>query len=106
MFCWSKPNQTTIDAFLTAQQGEKFSYTEIGASRQEAPSSYTVDHNRIQLGQGPQTFERAKQAIRDWKMFDMPWLHLRWTDTPIQPGATVAVVVSHLGFYSLNAARI
>ena len=39
-------------------------------------------------------------------MFDMPWIDLCWPDTPIEPGATVAVLVSHLGFWSLNAARI
>ena len=39
-------------------------------------------------------------------MFDMPWIRLCWPDTPIQPGATVALLVSHLGFWSLNACRI
>lgn len=36
----------------------------------------------------------------------MPWLELCWPDTPNEPGATVAVVVSHLGFWSMNACRI
>jgi len=44
--------------------------------------------------------------VRAWKMFDMPWIELCWPDTPIEPGATVAVLVSHLGFWSLNACRI
>ena len=39
-------------------------------------------------------------------MFDMAWIELCWPDTPIEPGATVAVVVSHLGFWSMNACRI
>jgi uncharacterized protein (UPF0548 family) len=58
------------------------------------------------LGQGANTFERAKSAVRLWKMFDMPWISLCWPDTPIETGATVAVLVSHLGFWSLNACRI
>ncbi len=60
----------------------------------------------IQLGTGAAAYERAKRAIRDWKMFEMPWVQLCWPDTPIEPGATVAVLVSHLGFWSLNFCRI
>jgi len=45
-------------------------------------------------------------AIRGWQMFNMPWLRLYWPTTPIEVGATVAILVDHLGFHSLNAARI
>jgi uncharacterized protein (UPF0548 family) len=65
-----------------------------------------VDHNRIQLGEGRIAFERARKAIKQWKMFEMTWLELFSPDTPIAEGATVAVAASHLGFWSLNAARI
>lgn len=102
----SKPSRTSIDAFIAAQQNQKFSYPETGASCDRAPRGYTVDHNRIQLGVGAVTYEKAKRAIRQWKMFDMPWIHLCWPETPIETGATVAVVASHLGFWSINAARI
>jgi uncharacterized protein (UPF0548 family) len=106
MFCISKPTEDTISAFIAAQKRQRYSYVEVGASREQAPAGYTVDHNRIQLGQGPDDFERAKKAIRQWKMFDMSWIHLCWTDTPIESNATVAVLIRHLGFWSLNAARI
>jgi uncharacterized protein (UPF0548 family) len=39
-------------------------------------------------------------------MFDLPWVRLCWPDAPIGSGAAVAVLVSHLGFWSLNACRI
>jgi uncharacterized protein (UPF0548 family) len=106
MFCSSKPNRDSILAFISAQQNQQFSYPEVGCSRQRAPTGYTVDHNRIKLGQGADTFERARHAVRQWKMFDFPWIDLCWSDTPIEPGATVAVLVSHLGFWSMNACRI
>jgi uncharacterized protein (UPF0548 family) len=106
MFCLSKPNRNSVFAFLSAQQNEPFSYSQVGSSRQEAPKGYAADHNRIKLGQGINTFERAKCAVRKWKMFDMPWIDLCWPDTPVQPGANVAVVISHLGFWSMNACRI
>jgi uncharacterized protein (UPF0548 family) len=106
MLCASRPLRNSIDAFISAQQNQNFSYEEVGSSRREAPNGYTADHNRIQLGQGGDSFERAKRAIQQWKMFEMAWLNLCWPDTPIVPGVNVAVVVSHLGFWSMNACRI
>jgi uncharacterized protein (UPF0548 family) len=106
MFCWSKPNRDSVIAFLSAQQNQAFSYDDVGSSRREAPKGYIVDHNRIKLGQGVQVFERAKCAVTKWKMFNMPWIDLCWPDTPVQFGANVAVVISHFGFWSMNACRI
>ena len=106
MFCSSKPNRSSILRFISAQQYQQFSYPEVGYSRQRAPTGYHVDHSRIKLGQGADTFERAKRAVRQWKMFDFPWIRLCWPETPIEPGATVAVLASHLGFWSMNACRI
>jgi uncharacterized protein (UPF0548 family) len=70
------------------------------------PPGYAVNHVRFQLGRGHGAFERAKQAIREWRMFDVGWIELCWPDAPIQPRSTVAVVVAHLGFWSVNTSRI
>jgi uncharacterized protein (UPF0548 family) len=106
MFFTSKPNRKSIEAFIAAQQNQDFSYVEVGCTRGKAPNGYTTDHNRIKLGHGIDTFERAKRAVHQWKMFDMSWIDLCWPDTPIELGATVAVVIPHLGFWSINACRI
>ena len=106
MLSISKPSRISIEAFIAAQQNQKFSYAETGRSREGAPRGYTVDNNRIQLGVGADGYEKAKRAARQWKMFDMPWINLCWPDTPIEAGATVAVVAPHLRFWSMNAARI
>jgi hypothetical protein len=34
------------------------------------------------------------------------WIELCWPNASIETGATVAVLISHLGFWSLNACRI
>ena len=106
MFCWSKPQRQSVLAFISAQRNQKFSYAEVGDSRRQAPPGYDADRHRVSLGQGVETFERAKSAVSQWKMFEMPWINLCWPYTPIEPGATVAVLVSHLGFWSMNACRI
>lgn len=106
MFLLTKPNKKTIQAFLDRCADGDFSYTEIGGSRTGSPPRFNTDHTRIQIGKGPEDFEKAKTAIRSWKMFDMPRVELCWSDTPIEIGQNVAVFVNHFGFYSLNACRI
>ena len=106
MFLLTKPSRELIREFIAAQRSQEFSYAEVGGSRRQAPKGYVVDHNRVQLGQGLDAFQRAKDAITLWKMFRIPSVELCWPDTPIEPGSTVAVLFSHLGFWSLNACRI
>lgn len=106
MFFLSKPSEAINRSFVSAQKDQPFSYAEVGNSREKSPSGYRCDHNRIRLGTGRNDFDRAIAAVKQWKMFDMPWINLCWPDTPIEAGATVAVLVSHLGFWSLNACRI
>ncbi|MDP9337675.1 MAG: DUF1990 domain-containing protein [Acidobacteriota bacterium] len=106
MFCLSKPNRGFVAAFLSAQKNEEFSYPDVGFSRREKSPGYIADHSRIRLGEGAEVFQRAKRAVKQWKMFDMGWIELCWPDAPIEQGSTVAVLVAHLGFWSLNACRI
>jgi uncharacterized protein (UPF0548 family) len=106
MFSITKPGRDVILKFISEQSDQQFSYPEVGFSREAAPNRYNADHHRAKLGQGFEIFERGKAAIRAWKMFDMPWLELCWPDAPIEAGTGVAVAVSHLGFWSLNACRI
>src|SRR4051794_35084975 len=106
MFMFAKPAQWEIEAFLAERINDNFSYAEVGATADTPPSGYNVDHNRIQLGSGAACFDRAKSAIRSWKMFSLEWVNLYFHDTPIETGQTVAILVRNFGFYSLNAARI
>jgi len=96
-----------IREFLADLEDDRFSYPEVGATRNAAaPPGYNIDHNRQSLGSGDEIFQRAKQAIREWKMFDFPWVRVCYPDTPIEVGRNVAVAIEHFGFYSLNATRI
>ena len=106
MFLLAKPNPQSVQAFLFAQKNHRFSYAEVGHSRNGAPHGYTCDHNRVELGTGEDVFERAIAALQEWKMFEMRWIELCWPNTPIEPGSDVAVLVSHFGFWSLNGCRI
>ncbi|MGE5204070.1 MAG: DUF1990 family protein, partial [Chlamydiota bacterium] len=106
MFRLTAPSEDDLRRFVSKQQDSKFSYPEVGASAATLPKRYNVDHNRIQLGSGRNTWERAVEATRAWTMFDISWLRVFPTKAPIQSGTTVAVCARHLGIYSLNACRI
>ena len=106
MFRLSAPSDDEIRRFISGQKDSGFSYPEVGASATAAPTGYNVDHNRIRLGKGEDTWQGAANAIRAWKMFSMPWVNLHWPSAPILVGTDVAVSVHHFGFYSLNACRV
>ena len=106
MFLFSRLDGAQIQRFLDDREADVFSYAEVGHTRETPPSGYNVDRNRVVLGLGSDDFERAKTAIRSWKMFDVPGLELIYPDTPIEPGRNVAVLAHHLGFHSLSSCRI
>ncbi len=106
MFSLTAPSEDEIRRFISKQSDSGYSYPDVGASATTVPTGYNVDHNRVQLGRGEGTWQRAAEAIRAWRMFSMPWVSLHWPSAPIQVGTDVAVSIRHFGFYSLNACRI
>jgi uncharacterized protein (UPF0548 family) len=101
-----EPSDAKIRDFLDDQRYLSFSYPEVGASHDGAPRGYGVNQHRGHLGVGTETFERATNALRRWKMYGTGWTKLCWPDAPISEGTVVGVVGRHLGFWSLNACRI
>ena len=106
MFFLTRPTDAQITDFIRKCKDDSLSYPEVGATRESPPPKYDFDHNRIILGRGKSVFERAKAAVRAWKMFDVTGLELCYPDTPIEAGRDVAPLAHHLGFYSLNSCRI
>jgi uncharacterized protein (UPF0548 family) len=106
MFLLGKPSSKLIERFITSQRDLPFSYPEVGATRKDLPGGYTIDHNRRKLGSGAQVFERAVEAIRSWKQFDLGWVQIVPRGRPLEVGEIVAIRTRHFGFWSLNACRV
>ena len=85
-----------------------FSYAEVGSSRQRPDNlaGYVVDHNRVKLGEGRRTFDRAVLALRTWRMFDVGWARLVPDGAPSAVGTPVGVLARHYGLWSLNVSRV
>lgn len=107
MFLFGKPTEEDVRRFIDAQENLPFSYKEVGTSREGvAPPGYVADRYRVDLGEGPEAYARAVEALRGWRQFDLEWVRLLPPDAPIEVGMTVGVLARHYGFWSLNTARI
>ncbi|HEX8129206.1 MAG TPA: DUF1990 domain-containing protein [Pyrinomonadaceae bacterium] len=106
MFLLREPSPTTIESFLSVQRQQSFSYAEVGASRGQPPPGFDIDHNRVRLGSGEGAFAKAAAAVRSWQMFNFGWCRIYPPGAPLEVGTTVAIIISHFGFRSLNACRI
>ena len=101
-----KPNDEDIRRFLSDQGQLELTYLAVGETFGSPPAGYVVDHTRIKLGEGRQTFEAAVAALRRWDQFRLGWLEAGPGDTPIEEGRVVAVVARAIGLWWMNACRI
>lgn len=107
MFLLREPSDDAVRRFLCSQKDLPFSYEEVGATREgTSPKGYVVDGYRVKLGEGPEAYERAKEALRGWRQFDLGWVRLLPPEASIEVGTTVGVLAHHYGFWSLNTARV
>lgn len=106
MFFSSKPDKPQIELFIAEQKNSDLTYTEVGVTETNSYPFWNRDHNRTLIGNGDRTYKSAYAAIQTWKMFDIPWIELHANSTFICKDLNVAILVHHLGFWSLNAARI
>jgi uncharacterized protein (UPF0548 family) len=106
MFFVFQPAEGEAERLLARQRGLPLSYPEVGATLGEPPAGYTVDRTRIRLGEGRDTFDLAARALSEWRHFETGWTRLMPPDAPVREDEAVCVLARHLGFYSLNPARI
>jgi uncharacterized protein (UPF0548 family) len=107
MFFLRRPTTQRINRFRSEAEQDSFSYPQVGAIGDSTlPKGFSVDRNRIRLGEGLPLFDRACAALRAWKMFDIGWVELIHPAQPVAPGQTVLVLAHTFGLYSLSASRV
>ena len=105
MFSITRPSQTGLQEFIERSRHLPLSYDPIGIAKQ-SPAGFKVDQASAVIGHGQEAFERARIALTEWKHFDLGWVELWPRGAAIEPGTVVAVLVHHLGFWSLNGCRV
>lgn len=111
MIYFREPDERTIVTFLAKQVGTPFTYPEVGCTTSEIDvPGYQRDRTRGLIGHGREDFERAKDLLRGWKQFSIPWIRLhrqsQFAGLGPSAGETVAVVAHVLGIWILNACRV
>src|SRR5262245_9737503 len=105
MFLTRRPSPEKIRQFLDHSQALPLSYAPTGIA-EETARGFKVDEARAVIGHGRPAFELARQALAAWRQFELGWVELHPAAAPVQPGTVVAVLVRHLGFWSLNGCRV
>ena len=106
MFFLNRPTEAQIRTFLRRQRRLARPDMPARAEDFEPPAGYTVDRNRVRLGDGPEVYERACDALRRWEMFRIGWaeVHPRSADQAV--GSTVAMLARGHGLWCLVSCRV
>ncbi len=105
MFLIHRPTVSEIEEFLSQSRNLLLSYQPVGLVKHPF-KGFKVDTATTVIGQGQDSFERAKQALREWRHFELGWVELFPRAAPTEPGTIVAVLIHHLGLWSLNGCRV
>jgi uncharacterized protein (UPF0548 family) len=105
MFLMRRPSAAVIGRFLERSEGLPLSYGPIGLVR-DTPRDRRFDEQVVVIGHGHADFERARRALFAWKQFDIGWVEVFPKPPSIETGTVVAVLIRHLGFWSLNGGRV
>jgi uncharacterized protein (UPF0548 family) len=101
------PPLRASEAFNAKQQTLPFTYHPVGCTRTKVcPNGFDADYLSVQIGIGGQpTFEKAKQAIKSWRMFPNGWTEIV-PHVPIAIGQQVSMYARFGGFWWRNACKI
>jgi uncharacterized protein (UPF0548 family) len=105
VFLAQRPSAQVIERFLSDCDGRPLSYRPVGLAR-TGGDGFNLDEHVAIIGAGEAAFARASKAIGDWRHFELGWVELFPAGAAIVPGTVVAVLIRHLGFWSLNGCRV
>lgn len=105
MFLLRRPTAREIERFIDRSHGLPLSYGPTGIVRHR-PAVKRFDEQVVTVGRGEADFERARLALVRWIHFDIGWVEAFPARLSIDVGTEVAVLIRHLGLWSLNGARV
>jgi uncharacterized protein (UPF0548 family) len=105
MFLLLRPSCDAIERFIRASEAKPLACSPIGVTRHET-AGRNVDEAVVVVGRGAADFERARSALAAWKQFDIGWVEVFPRAASVEAGTIVAVLIRHVGIWSLNGCRV
>lgn len=102
-FCWARPSpqhqKACIDKAGTFNYDENFkgatskSISSLKEDKQLREAGFALNHARVLVGSGMETFEKGKTALQTWRHFQFNWTFVD-SATPIKTGVKFCVCVN------------
>jgi uncharacterized protein (UPF0548 family) len=105
MFLLRRPSRSALERFVRDARELPLSYSPIGLAMADSQGGI-VDEEIVAIGRGRADFDRAKDALGAWQQFGVGWVELFPAGASLERGTDVAVLIRHLGFWSLNGCRV
>lgn len=106
MLSMRAPSPERLDRFTRQTSGASLN-TMGGLTEDVSTRGWFVDDVDAILGVGPDAFDAAVSALRNWEQLDLTWFRMhRRADTPIERGALVVYSVHIAGVWMTYACRI
>ncbi|CAA2962232.1 quinone oxidoreductase 2 homolog [Olea europaea subsp. europaea] len=103
--CWARPSpheqKTCIDKSGDFNYDSKYRGSTVKPAdsvqqdRELSDSGFSVNHSRVLVGSGCETFEKGKSALQNWRHFGLNWAFVD-PRTPIHTGVKFCVCVKEL----------
>jgi uncharacterized protein (UPF0548 family) len=84
MWNLQKPTPSGVSEILEKEKESKLSYERVKGTldhrlkddflKDPRYKGFDVDQHILLLGKGEEIFEKAKEALKSWKQFDMEWV--------------------------------
>lgn len=104
---FGRPSDATLARLAEAAATAPLTYADVGITRRPtSPTDLRIDHWSIDLGDDPGRFERACQALREWRAHRGAGARIVPEDAPLEVGRTVLVALGLPGFTAVAPCRI
>jgi uncharacterized protein (UPF0548 family) len=105
VFLLHRPSPQAIESFIVQSRDLPLSYEPLGLAQGDG-RGFRVDTGSAIVGHGEAAFARARTALTEWRHFELGWMAAFRATPGVARGAVIAVLVRHLGFWSLNGCRV
>ncbi|WP_372369830.1 DUF1990 family protein [Candidatus Uabimicrobium sp. HlEnr_7] len=95
-----RPSPNKMPKLLKKWQKNPLTYSQVGCTKnEEVPKGFNKDKRRVLLGNGEDIFTKAKEALKNWKMYDVSWMDVHRPFAPLEKDETSVTFIKLFGIW-------